>query len=290
MRTVVLNDTSAWHSGSAAATAALFEILEGDGHEVVGKIATKTPNLAVFGRELLESRAPGLVVIHGEGTMNRDSPVGTTFLELATLAKVRGAVVFLVNALWAGMSPKWATLVRNFDRVFVRDPESQGALEAEGVTVAGVRVDLSVNLMEPELEEGLALMPERKGTSAGDGVTGRPLPWFPDGARRVSLRDLEWRDAIRAIRTTALYVTGEHHGAIAAGLAGVPFAAMEQETHKLRALYAWAHVEIPLPKNAKELEDAAEWAWTPRGRREQDRFARWLRLYAPRLSSTDIEV
>lgn len=290
MRTVLLNDTSAWHSGSAAATAALLELLEQADHEVVGKIATKTPNLASFGAELLERREPDLVVLHGEGTMNRDSPVGTTFLELANLAKGRGAMVFLVNALWASMTPKWAHLVRNFDRVFVRDLESMSALEVQGVKVDGVRVDLSVNQMEPELEDGLALMPERKGTSAGDGVTGRPLPWFPDGARRVSLRDLEWLDAIRAIRTTGLYVTGEHHGAIAAGLAGVPFAAMEQETHKLRALFALAHVKIPLARNALDLEAAAEWAWTPRGRREQDRFASWLRLYSPRLTDDELRV
>lgn len=290
MRTVVLNDTSDWHAGSAAASGELLELLEQAGHQVVGKLETHTPRLYQTGRDLLERLAPGLIVVHGEGTMNHDSETATTLLSLAAQWKATGSAVFLVNALWQGMAGRWARLVGGFDRVFARDPQSARLLEAEGVEVRGVRVDLSVNYAE-NLEEGLGMLPEREGWAYGDGVTGRRLPWIPPGARRVSLRELSWMAAIRALRTRSIYFTGEHHGAIAAALAGIPFAAMDPATHKLRALFDWAGTTgIPLARDAGELEAAARWAFTPDGRREQDRFAAWLRLEAPRLSSDELEI
>jgi hypothetical protein len=290
VRTVVLNDTSDWHAGSAAATGELLELLEQAGHQIVGKLETHQPHLYQSGKDLLERLAPGLIVVHGEGTMNHNAETATILLGLAAQWKATGAAVFLVNALWQGMAGKWARLVGGFDRVFTRDPESARLLEAEGVEVLGVRVDLSVNVAE-NLEEGLGMLPERFVWTYGDCVTGRPLPWIPPGARPVSLRKLGWMAAIRAIRMSEIYFTGEHHGAIAAALAGVPFAAMEPGTHKLRELFKWAGTPgIPLARHAGELEEAARWAFTPDGRREQDRFAAWLRLEAPRLSSDELEI
>ena len=290
VRAVLLNDTTAWHAGSRAATLELRELLERAGHEIVGTIETQEKPLEAKTRELLHREAPDLVVLHGEGTIHHDAATAVTFLEIASEWKTRGAAVFLVNAVWDGMSARLARLARRFDRVFVREPSSAKILEAEGVEVTGVRLDLSAN-QAPELEEGLALRPELQGGGYGEGVCGTPLPWQPFTGRPVSLRGKTWGGVVRAIRTCSIYVTGEHHGVIAAALAGVPWAAMEPNTHKLSGLLAWGYgSEIPIARDGRELAAAVDWALTPHGRRVQDRFGDWLREKAPRLSADELEI
>ena len=300
MRAVVLNETSDWHSGSAAATRALKNLLEDAGHHTVGVVGTFAQSLEAACFETLDMAQAELVVIHGEGTFTHSAPRAQAFLNAAMAWKRdSGAQVWLVNTVWQRNGPELAELARYCDRVFAREPDSAAELVRDGVPVDGVFLDLSVLEAGPACE----LRPEVRPGSVGfgEGVCGTPLPWTPEGAVRISLRGdrvagtlahylpATWASAIYRIRQVELYLTGEHHGVLAAAIAETPWASLAPNTWKLASLLRWADVTVPLATTPAELEQLARWAWTPDGRRQQERFARWIAEDAPRMTPGVLE-
>jgi hypothetical protein len=70
----------------------------------------------------------------------------------------------------------------------------------------------------------------------------------------------DWSYIVNSLQCANLYVTGQHHSVYAACRARTPFAVFEVNTHKLRGLFKWAGVNIPIAKTRQQLAEVIEWA------------------------------
>jgi hypothetical protein len=71
--------------------------------------------------------------------------------------------------------------------------------------------------------------------------------------------DEDFRTIVANLRTAKLYITGQHHGVYAAGLAGIPFIAVPSNSHKIEGLIDWCGLPLPLCRTPAEILD-----WIPR--------------------------
>jgi hypothetical protein len=66
--------------------------------------------------------------------------------------------------------------------------------------------------------------------------------------------DHEFADVVETLKSVELYVTGQHHGVYAAGLAGTPFVALASNSHKIESLLEWAGLQFALCREPHDLE------------------------------------
>lgn len=83
-----------------------------------------------------------------------------------------------------------------------------------------------------------------------------------------------FRDVVATLRTCKVYLTGQHHGVYAAGLAGIPFVPIPSNTHKIGALIRWSGLDIPIAKTHEQVKECLRWALDHPDIYRQ--FHRWL--------------
>jgi len=276
MRVYLVNDTSDFHAGSWAVIASLKQKLFAEGHVVIHA----TPRPLGPEREWIERC--DAVVVNGEGAMQeQEKPWSagrvTAIMEGLRLAKRLGKKAYLVNSVWYRMNPGWGNVLESLDGLCVREPISQREMERH----QGVRPDVFLDLSYS------CQLDSTVGTTrfAGKDVIGtlykRNMP--NDGAfshrnwrfwrmKRLGLggaaegrkEPANWSYVINSLRHANLYVTGQHHGVYAACRARVPFAFFRVYNHKIRGLFEWAGVDIPIATDRNTLLEAMQWAATHR--------------------------
>lgn len=231
---VLLNDTSAWHVGSAATMRVLRGMLADAGIGVAESFATNDLNPDMIEMAGLADVA-GLVV-NGEGSLHdvdihyatKDhADDGTRAWPRAMLDWMRafrdaGKPVALINAMWCRMGAAddcHLALMGNALNVF-RDPlsSSQGAHMGD----AAVYPDLSL-LSIPGPRGSFADGPVGYGLVPDTwGVPDRHMvPRVPADADDT-VREVAWDQFLEYLSGLGCYVTMEHHGALAAMALGVP--------------------------------------------------------------------
>ncbi|PLX82075.1 MAG: hypothetical protein C0616_03145 [Desulfuromonas sp.] len=137
IRAILVNDTSlSGHFGCRIVVDQIRRLAARNGIEIVATCAMGTPY------SQLCKRIDGfdLCLVNGEGTIHHDAPNGLTLVRVASFCRSRGIPAVLINALYQQNGPEFVDHVRNFDRVFVRDPLS--LKELEGIVDAEVVPDL----------------------------------------------------------------------------------------------------------------------------------------------------
>ncbi|MCB9957190.1 MAG: polysaccharide pyruvyl transferase family protein [Rhodospirillaceae bacterium] len=206
------------------------------------------------------------VVINGEGTIHHDR--GRDLLHIAQYAKRESKPVFIVNAVIQEMSGDYLDILRTVDDLAVREPASAAYLSAMSVA----------HRLVPDsfLEADFAAKPTRH-------LSGRTLvtDWHPsrdtdvgiamlnalnavgDAGLFYPLHDItyvaeeQWRHQIANLSTADLIITGRHHGAYAALLAGRPFVMLSSNTHKVEGLSQLSGGRIPFSPDGEGLKDLA---------------------------------
>lgn len=261
MKVYFVNDTSSWHFGSAAAVQSLKATLVKQGHEIMYNC------LRLERPDDRSVEDVDVVVVNGEGTFrdeakNYEPGRIQQLRDFMTRALWLGKKTYLVNAVWCRMIPGWWDLLKKLDGVAVREPAS--ALEMEKTT--GVKPEVYVDAayflpLEPRLRlphKGIGVG-EVYSQNTTDGLT-TPKLLETFGAVSVSLLRNTWEDVVHGLWSCDVYITGQHHGVLAACKARCPFVPVRVNTHKVTGLFEWAGVDIPIATNLKEIRDGVDWA------------------------------
>lgn len=247
----LLNDTSAVHAGSRAVMAALDRLLAGG--RIVGRHRVNTTTID----EAAWARADW-VIANGEGTLHHDQPSGRFLLAQLGRAQAAGKRTALVNAVFQQAPPYHADVLAHLDHCSVRESASAASARACGGRPV-VRLDLAAAHYRglPPRPPTRRLPPvnvgyQHEGAGLDFRVSDLPHPYYG--------LDDDFADIVANLRGTRLYLTGQHHGVYAAGLAGVPFVAVGSNSHKIEGLIAWSGLPIPVCRRRADLPAAVDFA------------------------------
>ncbi len=199
MRVFLLNDTSNWHSGSAAATAVLCRLIEQAGGEVVGRLATNDTE-----RPLVRLSAFDVMVVNGEGSLHHDNSWAKTLLEWIGLAHIAQKPVAVVNALWCEMSDDARAVLHQCDLVTFRERRSRDHAQ----------------MPDAPFYPDLALLADYPQTTPPANPGHRTQTAVPRGDEFMWARYIEQLRHLNAIDGDLQ--TNQHHAILAGGIAGVP--------------------------------------------------------------------
>jgi hypothetical protein len=286
MKVYLINDCSRDHAGSWAVIESFKQKIQADGHEIIH--ITKKPN----GPELPWMEKCDAMVINGEGTLQQEAlgwekNRATKMMEGLKKAKALGKKAYLVNAVWYNMKPIWSDVLRSLDGLSVREPVSQRCMEQEQGVKPAVYLDLSYSCpldmtKGDDVVAGKVVLGTiyRRNMAQGDIFTHRN--WMFWGMKRFSLGGeadgikeiADWSYYVNSLRKAKLYVTGQHHGVFVACKARIPFAFFKVYNHKIKGVFEWAGVDIPIATNRKELREAIQFAKT--NRRTFEKLFDWM--------------
>ncbi len=251
MRIHLTNDTRGFHAGSTAAVEGIIHTLEKDGHKIVA--ATKV-GLAPIILEHADA-----VVCNGEGTLHHGQ--GTYLLDHLVKAKEAGKQTYLINTVWESMSVfdvKKALTVNNLvfrdvssTNNFIETAERGGITVNAGDNMVHMGYCMDTCVLSSVTEGGKAFKDCKGKVVIGQfyAFQGFPINWFtpldfikemPELAmcefETLNLKEGKWNDLIETLKGARVYITGQHHGAYLACLAGVPFVCLEGTSHKMMGL------------------------------------------------------
>lgn len=237
----ILNDTSRFHSGSAAVMDVIFRTIEQIGWSI---------NASFFGNSFMfEQSAPELdhcvlersdvLIINGEGSLHDDTPTACFLME--TVNRYKDKKLVLLNCLWQNMSENSSAQLQHIDLVVAREPRSFATLNQLLPGKCYLCPDLSIKNVPP-------LAPMRpQGVLFGgfywqQHARASAIPLERIALRnilsdnRISLTEEPWHVVVNRLRSADLLITGKHHEVLAACLARCPFLYCPIETFKIDAL------------------------------------------------------
>jgi len=285
---VFLNDTSTGHAGSVAASQSILGVLRRAGVQVVYRHPVGSCSLPKWLEGWSQSRIEKhlhcdprslLVVCHGEGTLHKAyqgpaAPRASWLLSQLRGAAEAGLRVAVLNALLGARSGEalcdMATNRRAPTLVTVREPMSLKTLGQAPDCVL-----LADSCADPRVWEGgeplFELPPIVRGFTHPSSQRSNVLDKH-DYVRFGLFQ--RFRDVVATLRTCSCYLTGQHHGVYAAGLAGIPFVPVPSNSHKIEALIQWSGLPIRIARDHKQVKDHMKWA-RAHPKVFQD-FHRWL--------------
>lgn len=247
----LFNDTSSVHAGSRAVMAALATILKGA--HILGRHAVNTTVID----EAAWAQAEW-VIVNGEGTIHHNQPSGQFLLAQLERAQRAGKRTALVNALYQEVTTPVRNILKKLDHFSVRETASAAHARSGGGSPV-IMLDLCAAYYR-----GLAPRPPTRRLPAIN------VGYQHDGARLgFRLTDLghayyglddDFADIVANLRAARLYITGQHHGVYAAGLAGIPFVAVRSNSHKIEGLIEWSGLPIPVCSNRTDIAAAIKFA------------------------------
>jgi len=242
MKIYLANDTSKHHAGCMAVMRSLRCALSE--HEIIATHAV--------GEESYDAAALNacdVLFVNGEGTIHHRGPRADFLMHLLALAQERGKKTFLVNALFQQEPPYFPEVLGALDYFSVREPRSAESARRCG----GDPVMLLDSCADPQYLTGRP----RKQLSA---ITmGKTHPESPVHGVLEALSFEQFRlnckfeDVVATLKTCKLYITGQHHGVYAAGLAGIPFVPLPSNSHKIESLIEWSGLPIKVCTTAEEI-------------------------------------
>ncbi|MFC5050159.1 polysaccharide pyruvyl transferase family protein [Rubritalea spongiae] len=263
MKAILLNDTrSDMHIGCELVVSNTFRLCEQFNIRIISTITTK---LSAQAPNIIEPllKDADIVLLNGEGTIHHDRPKAIALLEAVKLAKERGLLTVLYNALWSD-NVLANTYLRYFDLIFCRDSLSTDTIKKQTPSAPVIFVpDMSFITPIPAKRE------VRNGIMVSDSInkkTSKRLAKFaikhqatfsPMGCNffhafrkkyitLFSLRSLCSLDKsysetperfINRLLTSEKIITGRFHTACLAILCGTPVCSISSNTKKIEALY-----------------------------------------------------
>lgn len=221
MNTVILNNTTDYHCGSALVMSNLRALLIEYGFDVSAWVNE-------YDLEASRIKRSDFVVINGEGTFHHSS--GSDRLK-KMLELCRGKKAVMVNSTWDNIKIPNIDVLQSMPFIAVRESRSYKQITQV--------VDESKVYIVPDLSllANLGHKIGGGGVGYGDSVVGnislslREMPNCMPMQRGISTsKYIEWLEGLD------LYVTGRFHGVCLAALLAVPFLAMPSNSHKIEGI------------------------------------------------------
>jgi len=231
------------HSGSAAVTRYIRNIIHEAGHEYIDNETGKLEDA-------------DYVIVNGEGSLHdksSDNTIGGGKLKICRKAKQLGIKSSLINTVWQNNTdPVMIDILKNdIDCVTVRDAVSYNEIkqhrpDAKIVFDLAYHLSVDVKTKKP------------KHITVGSFFFS-PTINFKDhlkSYKRNSIKDYslwEWDDYLESLSTTKLLITGLHHEVIAACKLRIPFIAYRGNCDKVLGIIKHANVNITVPETPEQL-------------------------------------
>lgn len=267
IRIYLFNDTSrSRHVGCKA----VMRSLKAEIAEFADVIATHAVGSGAF--DPAAFAACDAVVVNGEGTIHHDSPRANFLMMILAMAQAAGKRTALINALYQQEQRTFADVLPRLDVMTVREVRSAAIARHHG-GCPWVLLDSAADLRQLSNAK-----PLRKVSGLVKGGTHPKAPsatWLDQlAAEKVDLSAGSLDEVVATLRQADLYVTAQHHGVYAAGLAGIPFVAVISNSHKIEGLIEWSGLPIPVVSTEDALQNAIGYAQKNRGVFED--FAKFL--------------
>lgn len=229
MKILLINDTSAYHSGCI---------------EVINfyKDYFLNHNLDITNDFNIDVSSYDIVIANGEGTMHHNANKARSILKCLTKAKKS----MLVNSVWQANDLSLTKMLLDIDYISVRETKSKDEIYNQIGLETNINLDLSyfqpvdiINKKSMNIVAGNKMRvpktkPKRpKITDVGE-----------DGYIDIFIQS--WQDIVSQLKVSKLLVTGRHHEMYAACVAECPFVVIEGNTHKNQGLFETANVNIPV--------------------------------------------
>ena len=173
-------------------------------------------------------------------------------------AQAAGKKTALINAVYQQELPAFSDVLSRLDLFAVRELRSATRARAHG---GHPLMLLNSAADRQRLGSGKAIGTVSgiaKGSTHPKAVTHGVLDDLD--VPEVRLRGNTLDDVVATLRQVDVYVTGQHHGIYAAGLAGIPFVAVASNSHKIEGLIEWSGLPIPVVMTKAELRPALDLA------------------------------
>ncbi|MBU1087435.1 MAG: polysaccharide pyruvyl transferase family protein [Candidatus Omnitrophica bacterium] len=259
MKIYIFNDTmNIVHSGSDAVMRSIYDKLRG--HEILGihKVNEFRYDVGLF-------KDCDAVLVNGEGTIHHRSNAGNFLMATLRTAQQMNKKTFLINALFQEKAPYYNDVLEKLNYFSVRDIISlENARKCRGKPK--LFLDLCADPMfrnsgvakfEEEIVIGGAHWDTRKFSFPKMISMKKLLLRFPYPKLYL---DLPFEDVIATLKKCKLYVTGQHHGLYAAGLAGIPVVPLISNSNKIESLIEWSKLPIKICSTKRQIERSIKWS------------------------------
>ncbi len=199
------------------------------------------------------------VIVNGEGSIHHDSTRSQFLIGVLRKAQLLGKKTALVNALFQQSLDEYRDVLERLDFFSVREPAS-----AENAKRLGGRpIILLDSAADPHFPTNsgkvLRNLPEIVKGDTHPLSTCRAVLDSLD-VDSISLKSISFEDLVATLRTAKVYVTGQHHGVYAAGLAGIGFVPIPSNSHKIESLVEWSGLPIPICRRQEDLGECIAFA------------------------------
>lgn len=228
-----VNDTSAYHCGSWAATMQLIRVVESAGYDV------QTDFMSTPIRDQCLMEIADLVFANGEGTTHHDRHGAIRVMTALREAQARGKRTVLANAVWQGMSTEWAPVIQRLDQVAVRDPLSQLHMQRRHGRLPECYLDAAYFWDAEWTETETADRRGRRVTDLYEKGKGWRWPEIADETQYLSIASAHsWNWLLSEVAKAQSVDTGRFHVAIACLKTRTPCILRPGNSHKMEGLKA----------------------------------------------------
>jgi Polysaccharide pyruvyl transferase len=253
VKVYLFNDTSrSRHAGCKA----VMRSLRAELAEFADVIATHTVGSGTF--DPIAFAACDAVVVNGEGTIHHDSPRANFLMMILAMAQAAGKRTALINALYQQEQRTFGDVLARLDLMTVREVRSASIARHHGGR-PWILLDSAA-----DLRQLTSTQPLRKVSGLVKGGTHPKAPsatWLDRiSADKLDMSAGTFDQIVSTLREAEMYVTAQHHGVYAAGLAGIPFVAVISNSHKIEGLIEWSGLPIPVVSDEASLQGAIVYA------------------------------
>jgi polysaccharide pyruvyl transferase WcaK-like protein len=247
MHIYLVNDTSAFHCGSAAVCGVIGREIAARGHT----LDVENDKTAIDKHAIESCDA---VVVNGEGTLHDSTPRALRILETLRFAQALRKHTVLCNASWFNMGNSYDDVLRKLDQCTVRDQFSKDQLVQSHGVHAEIAPDLSFYSSEMAVSGGTSrrvLTTDFYSREFRAFV--RPVSGQLAKFDTIDMAAVSWQKMLDETAASEMLATGRHHGVYAACKTRTPFFACPGNTPKIEGLIAWSRIDVPFAKHPAEL-------------------------------------
>jgi hypothetical protein len=214
VKTLLLNDTSHYHSGCKQVIKTLSEY-----YKPVNLCHTEH----IITKEDIED--VDVVVLNGEGTMHHNAKNAVKFLTYLQIAQEMNKSTHVINTVWQDMDVKWKSVLMRCDILEVREVLSQRDIPCNAEVVLDASIHLPVKRIDVI----------REGVFVGGSFFGNIDVDFEH--QRINIFDNSWEGFVEQLQHAKLLITGRHHEMYAALQARTPVITIPGNTWKNEAFF-----------------------------------------------------
>ena len=238
MKTILLNDTSIYHSGSKQSVKILSSYYK--------------PELLISTYSSLDLSLINnfdRIILNGEGTLHHNQYNAIKFLKYLREAQKLNKDTLIVNSVWQSMSMDWKDVLEKCSLIEVRETLSQNEIYSKYDIKPTVVLDISIH-SDIEYEKI-----DSKEICVGGTFYGK-INLNIENYTKIDVFSMCWPKLVNTIRSSKILITGRHHEMYAALQSRTPVIIISGNTWKNEGFFHTLKVpELIMPPTLDNIQD-----------------------------------